>query len=65
MALVKALLDLVKTSMANTQTIRSMIFNAVNLLELMSWTVKTNGETAGMGDLSKLEEQNIAKILEL
>jgi len=39
--------------------------SAVSLLAPMNWTARTNMETAGMVDLLRLEELNIARILQV
>jgi len=61
----KALLGMARMKKASTETTKSTILNAVNLLVPMSWNAKTNIKTAGMEDTFRLEmtKHNIAKIL--
>jgi len=62
---VKALRDMVKTSMANMQTTKSILLSAANLLAPMSWTARTNTVTVGMVDPLRLEELRFARVLEV
>merc|ERR1719204_1101334 len=65
LVVVKALLGMARMKKASTATTKSTILNAVSLLVLMSWTAKTNMETAGMEDTFRLEmtQHNIVRIL--
>ena len=64
LALVEALLDMVKKSMASMQTTQRILLIAASLLVSTSWTAKTNMEMVGMVDLLRSEEQSIARILQ-
>ena len=61
----KALRDMVKTSMGNMQITKSILLSAANLLVPTSWTARTNTETVGMVDPLRLEGLHFARALQV